>query len=103
MVLICFFRHNEAMSLHSALEKIVKTRGTEYITGYFDRGISGAQFNSFRSDPEASNRITLADLYSVNLLALNVPGAAGLAILTTNADRRTDLLTQTHYRHLGNL
>src|SRR5690625_700709 len=103
MVLICFFRHNEAMSLHSALEKIVKTRGTEYITGYFDRGISGAQFNSFRSDPEASNRIPLADLDSVNLLALSVPWAAGLAILGTNADRITDLLTQIPDRPLGTL
>lgn len=94
------------MSLHTAIKDIPESTRTEYIKDYFSengRRYSGAHFNSFQFDPQATDRVTVADLYSVNLLALDIPGAAGLAILNEDAQEITDLLAEIPDKPIGEL
>lgn len=93
------------MSIHAALEEIPVDKSYEYIQDYFseDRPFSGAHFNSFRHEPGTDNKITLADIYSVNLLALDVPGSAGLKILDQDAEQISELLSEIPDTPLGDL
>ncbi|GAA4479669.1 hypothetical protein GCM10023190_23190 [Enteractinococcus fodinae] len=94
------------MSILSALQEIPNNDRISYLQDYFSPDTptySGAHFNSFQVSEKSSNQMTLADLYSVNLLALDIPGSAGLSILGTDAASITGLLKEIPDEPIGKL
>lgn len=88
-------RGGSAVGILDAIHHVDEDEGLKYLKKYYlsdAEFFTGSQFEQIGAEPGTENKFTVADLYSVATLAVNVPARAGLAILGNEAETFNGLL-----------